>query len=105
MEFWQRFGLIALMAVAALVVLWLLFRALEWAADRVGIFDDPALVAGLVIAALVLAAIIAGISFAGPTKGRCGPGTRLIVDRVWTGKSYVTDEVCVVDMEEPDDRG
>ena len=99
MEFLARFGLAALLGLGALVVIWLLFRALEWAADRVGIFDDPVFVAALIVGALVIAAIIAGLSFVGPTKGRCGPGTRLIVDRVWTGKSYVTDEVCVVDPE------
>ena len=99
MEFLARFGWGALAAVGALVVLWLLFRVLEWAADRVGIFDDPAMAAGLVLGALFLAAILAGLSLATPTKGRCGPGTRLVVDRVWTGKSYVTDKVCVVDPE------
>lgn len=100
--FWQVFG-IGVAGAIALFGVWLLMRKLiGWLDERRGFLDmgTPGEASLFVIIGLVLILFIAGVVAAtGENKGRCGPGTRMVVDRVWTGKGYVTDEICVVDPE------
>lgn len=89
---------IGLVAIIVLVGLWWVLRYLLLKIG-VGEFNAGDL-SGLILVVLTLlfaAAMI--ITSEEESRARCGPGTKEVVERIWTGKVYVTDYVCVVDMD------